>query len=107
LNAIIIFPSVERAGGLFDLAVLFSMAVIGGSICLAFSRWNKAPLLSFSILAYWVAIGPTSSLVPLYYAAAYYRPYPAMPFLLLAITPPLLRRLRLNTCIPVLVPVLV
>jgi protein O-mannosyl-transferase len=102
-----LMPSVERADGLFDVAVLFSIIVIGGSIYLAFSRWNKNPLLSFSILAYWVALGPTSSIVPLYHEAAYYRPYPAIPFLLLAIAPPLLRRLRPNTCIPVLVPVLV
>jgi thioredoxin-like negative regulator of GroEL len=61
------------SGGLFIIATL-----------VAAWRWRRTqPLISFSIVSYWLLMASTSSLAPLFYVAADYRPYPSSPFFFL------------------------
>jgi tetratricopeptide (TPR) repeat protein len=78
-------PAVEKAQGIGDVKVLLGLCFIVGTLAFAWAKRKAMPLLSFSICAYWVLIAPDSSIVPLYYEAAYYRPYPGSPFLMLAV----------------------
>jgi len=77
-------PAVEKVQGVWDVKVLLGLCFIVGTLAFAWVKRKNMPLLSFSICAYWVLIATDSSIVPLYYEAAYYRPYPGSPFLMLA-----------------------
>jgi tetratricopeptide (TPR) repeat protein len=85
-----------------DLAVLISLVVIAVSLVEAYRARRTHPLVSFCIFAYWVTIAPTSSFVPLHHIAVDYRPYPASPYLFLALSLAALH-LRASLHVPVAV----
>jgi tetratricopeptide (TPR) repeat protein len=78
-------PRVDPAAGLFEPQVLLGLALIAGSLVVAWFLRRSRPVVSFSILAYWVLLLPTSSFIKLFYTVAHYRPYPSSPFLFLAV----------------------
>jgi arylsulfatase A-like enzyme len=78
-------PEITEAGSLFDLGVLAGLAFVVGTIALAWALRRRAPVASWSILAYWVLFVPTSSLRPFYDLAVDYRQYPSLAFLCLAV----------------------
>jgi Flp pilus assembly protein TadD len=85
-------PLIERSVSLAEPAVLLGLVFIAVSVVLAWWLRRRAPVISFSILAYWVLMIPESSVLPLYHLAADYRPYPSSPFLFLAVGMALERR---------------
>lgn len=76
-------PDLEPAAGLVEPGVLAGGAVVVASLALAWKLRQKAPVIAFSIPAYWVLLAPTSSVLPLWQLTAPYRPFPGLPFLLL------------------------
>ena len=58
--------------------------VVLGLVAAALYFRRKTPVLSFLTLAYFAALAPTSSVVPLHRSLVAYRPYIGLPFLLLA-----------------------
>jgi cytochrome c-type biogenesis protein CcmH/NrfG len=81
-------PQVEPATGLLEPGVLLGIAFVLGTLVLALRARARAPLLAFSILACWTLLAPTSSFLPMHHWAVDYRPYPALPFLCLALALP-------------------
>jgi len=63
--------------------VIVGTIFILGTLILAFTLRNKNKVVTFLILAYWVALAPTSSIIPLHAGVVDYRPYPALIFLIL------------------------
>jgi len=88
-----LLPEVAAATSLADPAVLLGAAAIGLGLMLAWRTRASEPLVSFGILAYGALLLPTSSIIPLIHPVTHYRPYPALPFLLLAIVAFVGRRL--------------
>lgn len=83
-------PWIELEQGL-SLPVICGLLVIAISLGLAW-RWRRVrPIESFCILAYWIMLAPTSSVIPLHAVAVDYRPYGSSPFLFLAIALTVLR----------------
>ncbi len=56
-------------------------ALVAGSLGIAWRVRARQPLISFGIVAYWLAFAPTSSVLPFRMLAADYRMVPALPFL--------------------------
>lgn len=78
-------PGVEMSTGFGDVRALLGLAFIAATLVGAVVAWRHCPLLSFSILAYWLLIAPESSIIPMFQPATHYRPYPGSPFLFLAV----------------------
>ena len=78
-------PAVEKVQDAWDVKALLGLCFIVGTLAFAWVKRKVMPMVSFSICAYWVLIAPDSSIVPLYYEAAYYRPYAGSPFLMVAV----------------------
>lgn len=86
-------PAEPLATGV-DAEVSMGLLLICGTCAAAWWLRRREPILSFCILAYWITLAPTSSLVPLHHAAVDYRPYPASPYLFLAVSLFVLQQLR-------------
>ncbi|MCP4202664.1 MAG: tetratricopeptide repeat protein [bacterium] len=78
-------PEVVEAGALFDPGVIAGLSFILASLFLVWRLRRRAPVASWSTLAYWVLFIPTSSLWPFYHLAVDYRQYPSLAFLCLAL----------------------
>ncbi len=78
-------PAVDVAHSLTSLSVWSGLLLIVASLVAAFVWRRRQPLLTFSILSYWVMLAPTSSVLPLHHFVAHYRPYPGSPFLLIGV----------------------
>ncbi len=78
-------PVVATVQSLLDPGVLIGLAMIVGTVVCAWRIRHGRPLLAFCMLAYWLVQSPESSFVPMLHNAADYRPYPASPFLFLAL----------------------
>ncbi|HKY60401.1 MAG TPA: tetratricopeptide repeat protein [Gemmatimonadota bacterium] len=76
---------VDPAQGLLEPGVLGGLAVAALSLGFAWRVRRRMPAVAFGILAYSALMLPESSIVPLHHAAVHYRPYPASPFLFLAV----------------------
>ncbi|MCA9668586.1 MAG: tetratricopeptide repeat protein [Myxococcales bacterium] len=78
--ALAVDPHVQAVDS-FDLGAICGAALIIASLLLA-ARWRRErPLEALCIAGYWVAMAPTSSLLPLHAMAVDYRPFVASPFL--------------------------
>jgi tetratricopeptide (TPR) repeat protein len=77
-------PWIEVAT-LLDFGAWIGLSAITATLGLAWWLFKRLPLLSFSILAYWVMFAPTSSILPFRMLAADYRQYPSLPYLCLAL----------------------
>ena len=73
----------EEAYTLNDPSVLAGLLIISVPLCYVGLKRKTFPLLAFLTAAYWMTLLPTSSFIPLFYRIAHYRPYPALPFLIL------------------------
>jgi tetratricopeptide (TPR) repeat protein len=73
----------EPAATGIDFKVAAGMLFITGSLLFAWLWRRREPIIAFCIVSYWLMLASTSSIAPLYYLAADYRPYPASPFLFL------------------------
>ncbi len=62
-------------------AILTNLAIVGAALALV-RRW---PAVTFGVLAYYVALSPTNSIMPLSEPASEHRAYIALPGLLLAV----------------------
>jgi protein O-mannosyl-transferase len=78
-------PAVTPVSGLLDWRMLAGAAVVVASLAAAWRLRRTRPLVSFAIVAYWLLLLPESSVLPLYAMRVDYRPYPASPFLFLAV----------------------
>lgn len=87
-------PAFSPARGLADVRVLIGLALIAASLWLAVRLLRRRPLAAFCIAAYWIALLPESSFVPMLRPVVDYRPYPASPFLFLLVVLLLERYLR-------------
>ncbi len=76
-------PLVEPVRGLADPLSWLGAAVVAGSLLAVWAFRLRMAALSFSILAYWILLAPTSSVLPFRMLAADYRQYPSLPFLCL------------------------
>ncbi|HIN86075.1 MAG TPA: hypothetical protein EYN06_06305, partial [Myxococcales bacterium] len=73
-------PYIDWAQSPLEPAVLAGMAIVLASLFLAW-RWRRSkPLISFCILAWWIMMLPTSSIVPAHAAVVHYRALPSLPF---------------------------
>jgi len=77
---------IEMAESIFEPQVLIGAAFILATLAVAAFLWKRSPLISFSILAYWLLLALTSSIFSFAYAVTDYRQYPSLAFLCLAIT---------------------
>jgi len=68
-----------------DGGVLFGLFLIIGTLIVAGLLRRRSPLAAFCILGYWIAQSPESSVTPMLHNVVDYRPYPAIPFLVLAL----------------------
>jgi protein O-mannosyl-transferase len=73
-------PLVVPAQSIFTPAVLAGLILVLASLFAAWKLRKRDPLISFCVLAYWILLAPTSSLLPFHHLAVHYRPYPASPF---------------------------
>lgn len=89
-----VLPRVEPVTHLADPGALLGLAVVVGSLVLAWRVRSRAPLLALCIVAYWIAFAPTSSVLPFRYLATDYRQVPSLPWLLAAVAWVTLRLLR-------------
>lgn len=76
-------PRVEPFAGLRP-AMVAGALVLMATVAYTLDR-RRPPLARFGLLAYLVTLAPTSSVLPMMQAAAHYRPYLGLPFLLLAL----------------------
>ncbi len=60
-----------------DLGPWLGLAFIASTLYLAYWLRIRSPLSAFCILAYWITLSPTSSVLPIFVLAAHYRPYPS------------------------------
>ena len=68
-------PDIRPIISLFNLSTLTSLLIISLMIISAFKFFKKDPLISFSILWFFVTLAPTSSIFPLLDPAAEHRVY--------------------------------
>ncbi len=68
-----------------DPRALAALVMLAGTVMLAWILRKRHPLISFSILAYWIMLAPTSSVIPFHTIRADYRPYPSSPYFYLTI----------------------
>jgi Tfp pilus assembly protein PilF len=73
----------EPAATGVDFKVATGIVFIVASLVVAWIWRRREPILSFCIVTYWLMFASTSSIAPLYYLAADYRPYSSMPFIFL------------------------
>lgn len=78
-------PYIELVTSPTHPMALLGLAVVLGSLLLAWRLRRRAPVASFAILGYWLMFAPTSSLMPFRYLATDYRAYPSLGFLFLAV----------------------
>lgn len=76
-------PAVAWVDSPADPRAWLGVAVIVGSLVLAFRWRRRRPLAALAIVAWWILLAPTSSFVPLRSAAADYRPVPSLPWMAL------------------------
>lgn len=81
----------EPAATGVDFKVAAGIIFIVASLVAAWVYRRREPLLSFCIVVYWLMLASTSSIAPLFYVAADYRPYPSSPFFFLALCLAVLR----------------
>jgi tetratricopeptide (TPR) repeat protein len=77
-------PAVVPVTSLSDWRPLAGASVVLSSAALAWRLRRTHPIVSFTIVAYWLLLLPESSVLPLYQLRNDYRPYPSSPFLFLA-----------------------
>jgi 4-amino-4-deoxy-L-arabinose transferase-like glycosyltransferase/Tfp pilus assembly protein PilF len=87
-------PEVGLATSWFDGRVALGALLIAGSVAWALWCRRRAPLIAFTILAYWCMVALESSVFPLHIKVTDYRTYPALPFLTLLLAYAVLRWLR-------------
>jgi tetratricopeptide (TPR) repeat protein len=92
-------PAVELATGL-SFRVACGLLFLATTLGMAWLWRREHPIWSFCILAYWISIAPTSSIIPLHAAAVDYRPYPSSPYLFLGLALAALR-IRLPIRVPI------
>ncbi len=80
-----LMPKEVLATSVTDFEVIIGSIFIISTLILAFRFLKTKPLISFSILSYWGLLGLTSSIIPLFYSLAHYRPYSSSPFFYLLI----------------------
>ncbi len=68
-------PDIRPIISLFSLSTLTALLIISLMIILAFKFFKKDPLISFSIVWFFVTLLPTSSIFPLWDAVAEHRAY--------------------------------
>jgi tetratricopeptide (TPR) repeat protein len=78
-------PAIVPVTSLLDAQALLGLLAIAASVAAAWMCRRTQPLIAFAIVAYWLLITPTSSVVPLNNLAVDYRPYASSPFLFLLI----------------------
>ncbi|MBN2406604.1 MAG: tetratricopeptide repeat protein [Elusimicrobia bacterium] len=71
--------------GIFNPKAVLGMIFIMLTLLAAWKTRKKYPMISFSILGYWIFMIPSSSVLPLYYLRQDYRPYPSSVFLYLVL----------------------
>lgn len=76
-------PLVVESTSLLEPGVLAGLALLIGSLAVAWRCRRRDPLVAFCIGAYWVLLLPESSVFPFHHLAVDYRPYPSSPFLYL------------------------
>ena len=76
-------PTCEVVKSPLDIMMISGFLVVAGSIFAAYFFRRKTPLISFSILAYWIMFIPTSSVLPVYQYVADRWMYPSLPYLCL------------------------
>jgi hypothetical protein len=98
LQRVPVAPTVRT---LQDPGVLIGLVCIVGTLICAWRLRHSQPLMAFCLLAYWIVQSPESSFVPMLHNASDFRPYPASPFLFLALALLLERYLKpaLVTCV--------
>ncbi len=74
-------PQIEPIDSLLAPGVLVGLAVVGGSAAAAIALRRRAPVIAFSIFAYWTLFATTSSFRPFRYFANDYRQYASLGFL--------------------------
>lgn len=72
-------------GSLSSWRAWVGLVLVGGSLTWACQRRARSPLPAFCVAAYWILVAPTSSVLPLKWAAVDYRVYPSAPFMMLLI----------------------
>lgn len=77
-------PRVELATGLTVMNTVGLLFIVA-SLALAWMWRREHTIWSFCILAYWISVAPTSSVIPLHAPAVDYRPYPSSPYLFLGL----------------------
>jgi len=83
--AIRLAPEVSRAAGWMDGVVWAGLALVIGSIAMAFAWRRRAPAVAAAVLGYWILQIPESSVFPLHLVVSDYRPYAGSPFLFLLV----------------------
>ena len=76
-----LLPEVQPVASPFDPAALSGLALVLASLYLAWRFRARRPLVSLCILAYWLLLAPTSSVIALKELATPYRLYPSLAFL--------------------------
>jgi len=83
--AIRLAPDVGRATGWMDVAAWAGLALVIGSIAMAFAWRRRSPATAAAVLGYWILQIPESSVFPLHLVVSDYRPYAGSPFLFLLV----------------------
>jgi multiple sugar transport system permease protein len=78
-------PVVTTVQTLQDAGAVVGLAFIVGTVVCGWCLRHSQPLPALCMLAYWIVQSPESSIMPMLHNAADYRPYPASPFLFLAV----------------------
>ncbi len=73
-------PLVAESGSIFEPETAAGLALLIGSLAVAWRFRKRNPLVAFCIGAYWVLLLPESSIFPFHHLAVDYRPYPSSPF---------------------------
>lgn len=84
-------------GSIVDPGVWIGFVFIVATLFVAYQLRKTMPVVSFCILAYWVLLAPSSSLMPLTHLQFDYRPYPSSVFLYLAVATLAFKFLDRNT----------
>ena len=71
------YPGFGLSGSLWEARVLLSLALVITILGIAWRFWRTAPVISFFIFWYFIALLPEASFIPLTNLVSGYRPYPA------------------------------